>query len=57
MAIHREPPFHDEPVPHLPVTELLTENSLILPLYHELTEADQEFVIACLRRYLGASGN
>jgi dTDP-4-amino-4,6-dideoxygalactose transaminase len=57
MAIHREPPFRGEPVTHLPVTELLTENSLILPLYHELTETDQDFVIACLRRYLGAGRN
>lgn len=57
MASHREPPFRGEQAPHLPVTELLTERSLVLPLYHELTEADQDFVIACVRRYLGASGN
>jgi len=54
MASHREPPFRGEPVTHLAVTELLTERSLILPLYHELTEADQDFVIARVRRYLGA---
>ena len=56
MAIHREPPFR-ESAGHLPVTELLTDRSLILPLYHELTEEDQDFVIACLRRYLGAGRN
>ena len=56
MASHREPPFRGEPGPHLPITELLSERSLILPLYHELTEADQDFVIARLRRYLGAGG-
>ena len=57
MAIHREPPFRSVPATHLPVTELLAERSLILPLYHELTEADQDFVIVCLRRYLGAGRN
>jgi len=54
MAAHLEPPFRGGPGAHLDVTELLAERSLILPLYHELTEEDQDFVIACLRRHLGA---
>ena len=57
MASHREPPFRSEKAPHLPVTELLTDRTLILPLYHELTEADQDFVVARVRRYLGAGGS
>jgi len=50
MAAHRQPAYrdwHDGNVP-LPVTEYLTDNTLILPLYHELTVADQDRVIDAL---------
>jgi len=56
MAAHREPPYATEPAPDLPVTNRLTEDSLILPLYHDLSEADQDRVITTLRRHLGARG-
>ncbi len=36
----------------LPVSELLQDRSIILPLYPELTEADQDRVIAALREIL-----
>lgn len=50
MASHRQPPYRDlTPVGGLPVTEHLTDRTLILPLFHTLSEADQDRVIAVLR--------
>jgi perosamine synthetase len=49
MAAHLEPAYADRPRVHLPVTERLTADSLILPLYHQMTGADQDRVIAVLR--------
>jgi len=54
MAAHLEPAYMSEPRPHLPVTERLTKDSVILPLYHDLSESDQDRVIASVRRQLGA---
>jgi len=54
MAAHLEPAYTAEPAPRLPVTERLTKDSLILPLYHDLTHRDQDRVIASIRRHLGA---
>jgi perosamine synthetase len=34
----------------LPVTERLTRDSLILPLFHELSEADQDHVVETLAK-------
>jgi len=49
MAAHRQLPYRSLAAPgSLPVTERLTDNTLILPLYHELTEADQARVIEVL---------
>ena len=48
MAAHLEPAcarFADVP---LPVTERLTHHSLVLPLFHDLTESDQDRVIDVL---------
>jgi len=51
MAIHRQPPYRDLTPPRgLPVTERLTDSTLILPVFHTLTDADQERVIAVLRQ-------
>ncbi|SDU50186.1 DegT/DnrJ/EryC1/StrS family aminotransferase [Jiangella alkaliphila] len=50
MAAHHQPPYrHLTPAAGLPVTDRLTDHTLILPLFHELTESDQERVIAALR--------
>ena len=38
MAAHLEPAYADHPHRPLPVTERLTRRSLILPLFHEMTE-------------------
>jgi perosamine synthetase len=47
MAAHLEPAYADLR-PSLPVTERLTRNSLILPLFHDLTEAEQDHVVGVL---------
>ena len=47
MAAHLEPAYAgDQPV--LPVTEQLTRNSVILPLFHEMTDSEQEHVVSVL---------
>jgi perosamine synthetase len=33
----------------LPATEQLTRNSLILPIYHEMTRTEQEYIVDVLR--------
>ena len=46
MAAHRQPPYRAHPnADRLPVTERLTDRTLILPLFHALTEQDQDRVI------------
>lgn len=49
MAAHREPAYAGHPHVKLPVTEWLTDSSLILPLFHDMTEQDQDRVVTCLR--------
>ncbi|WP_116950093.1 DegT/DnrJ/EryC1/StrS family aminotransferase [Jiangella endophytica] len=50
MAAHRQAPYQElTPTSGLPITDRLTDHTLILPLFHELTESDQERVIAALR--------
>jgi len=49
MAIHREAPYQSglwEST--LPVTNRLVDTGLILPLYHDMTEAEQDYVISCM---------
>jgi dTDP-4-amino-4,6-dideoxygalactose transaminase len=48
MAAHREPPYVAA-APSLPITERLVDETLLLPLYHELEARDQERVAAALR--------
>ena len=48
MSAHREPAY--SPIKdHLPATERLTDNTLILPVFHEMTADEQERVITVLR--------
>ncbi|MDQ4214260.1 DegT/DnrJ/EryC1/StrS aminotransferase family protein [Microbacterium capsulatum] len=55
MAAHRQPPYRDKaPSGGLPVTERLNDSTLILPLYHALSDVDQDRVIAVLRDPIGA---
>lgn len=53
MAAHLEAPYKDAARVPLPNTELLTGRSLILPLYHTLTEQQQDTVVGALRAALG----
>jgi len=54
MASHRQPPYRDlTPERGLPVTEQLNDRTLILPVYHQLTDEDQDRVIAVLRSPIG----
>lgn len=56
MAAHRQAPYREiAPTAGLPVTERLTDRTLILPVFHSLTEEDQERVIAVLKQPGGAS--
>jgi dTDP-4-amino-4,6-dideoxygalactose transaminase len=49
MCAHREPAYRDLPPRHpLPVSEFLEDHAIILPLYPEMTEAQQDQVIEAL---------
>jgi dTDP-4-amino-4,6-dideoxygalactose transaminase len=48
MAAHLEPAYAQGDQISLPVTERLTGNSVILPLFHELTDAEQELIVSVL---------
>lgn len=48
MAAHQQPAYSHVATVELPGTERLTRNTLILPLYHQLTDADQQRVIDAL---------
>ncbi|MFB8146058.1 DegT/DnrJ/EryC1/StrS family aminotransferase [Microbacterium sp. NPDC056003] len=56
MAAHREPAYaHTEAA--LPATERLTDNTLILPVFHQMTEDEQTRVIDVLRENAAAAGS
>jgi dTDP-4-amino-4,6-dideoxygalactose transaminase len=49
MAAHRQPPYASAYTPGtLPATERLTDNTLILPLFHQMIESEQARVIDVL---------
>ncbi len=48
IAAHLEPAYSDRPRAALPITELLTARSLILPLFHDLTEEQQDEVVEAI---------
>jgi dTDP-4-amino-4,6-dideoxygalactose transaminase len=54
MAAHRQPPYRDLLPPEgLPATDRITDGTLILPVYHSLTDAEQDRVIDVLRLPVG----
>jgi perosamine synthetase len=53
MAAHLEPAYAGQPCPPLPVTERVTGSSLVLPLFHEMTEDEQDRVVSVLRAAAG----
>jgi perosamine synthetase len=50
MASHLEPAYAGHPHAPLPATEIATNRSLILPLFHEMTENEQDRVIGAVHR-------
>jgi perosamine synthetase len=51
MAIHREPPYRSgQWDKSLPTTNLVAETGIILPLFQDMTEADQDYILDCLHR-------
>jgi dTDP-4-amino-4,6-dideoxygalactose transaminase len=56
MAAHLEPAYADHSLEQLPVTERLTTRSLILPLFHGMTEAQQDTVVSAVRASLSRTG-
>ena len=56
MATHRELPYRDAKWDKLlPQTNAATDESIILPLFHQMTEEQQTYVIECIRE-IGAAG-
>ncbi|MGZ8733793.1 MAG: DegT/DnrJ/EryC1/StrS family aminotransferase, partial [Acidimicrobiia bacterium] len=55
MASHLEPAYADTPHVPLPITERVTQQSLILPLFHEMTEGQHDRVVAAVRAAAGSA--
>jgi dTDP-4-amino-4,6-dideoxygalactose transaminase len=53
MAAHRQPAYAGHPHVPLPITERLTDRTLILPLFHTMTEADQDAVVEVIGEAAG----
>jgi dTDP-4-amino-4,6-dideoxygalactose transaminase len=49
MAAHLQPAYIDHPHVPLPITEQITDNTLILPLFHQFTAEEQQRVITAVR--------
>jgi perosamine synthetase len=53
MCAHREPAYHDMTLRHsLPVSEYLQDHSIILPSYPDMTDSEQDQVVAALQEIL-----
>lgn len=50
MAIHREAPYRGLWEKPLPVTNMLTDSTIILPLYHEMTDEDHDYIVDCIEQ-------
>jgi dTDP-4-amino-4,6-dideoxygalactose transaminase len=50
MATHRHPAYAGHGHGPLPVTERLNDDTLILPLYHQMTVSDQDSVMDAIRK-------
>ncbi len=53
MAAHRQPAYVGHEHGDLSVTERLTDSTLILPLFHSMTEQEQHAVVDVVRRAAG----
>jgi perosamine synthetase len=56
MAAHSEPAYAHEGSWGLPVTERITAGSLILPLFHDLSLAEQDMIVDVVTDALTATG-
>jgi dTDP-4-amino-4,6-dideoxygalactose transaminase len=56
MASHLEPAYAGHPHGPLPVTEHLTRGTVILPVHHEIGEAEQKLVVDALASALNLQG-
>jgi len=55
MCAHREPAYRNLPLRFpLPISEMLQDRSIILPLYPGMSEADQDRVLKALEEILAA---
>lgn len=50
MSIHREVPYRGLSNRSLPVTNMLTDSTIILPLHHEMTDDDHAYVVECIEQ-------
>jgi perosamine synthetase len=51
MAMHREIPYQNPNVTsRLPETDLVTDNCIILPLFYEMRDEEQEYVMNCFEQ-------
>jgi dTDP-4-amino-4,6-dideoxygalactose transaminase len=51
MAIHREPPYRSEHWDSgLRTTDIVADTSVILPLFHDITDDEVKYVTNCIRR-------
>ena len=53
MATHRQPAYAGVDHQPLPVTERLTDGTLILPLFHQMTDEQLLRVVATVRNPTG----
>jgi dTDP-4-amino-4,6-dideoxygalactose transaminase len=53
MAAHRQPAYAGHPHGDLRVTDRITDSSLILPVFHALSETEQDVVVDAVRRGAG----
>ena len=57
MATHREAPYRDGRWDNeLPETNSATDDCIIFPLFHQMTEEEQEFVLESVREIASPSG-
>jgi dTDP-4-amino-4,6-dideoxygalactose transaminase len=53
MASHRQPAYSGQATAPLPITERLTDTTLILPVFHQLSDEQQARVVEALTRAAG----
>jgi len=53
MAAHLEPAYSEHPHAALPITEELTHRSIILPLFHQMSDDQQSRVVSAVRQLTG----